>query len=123
MNNFENALDSHLKSIADRNLSAFSDFLHPTLNCIIILPNGHMIEGYEGIVDFHKEWFADSDWRMDVKILDTITFENAGYALMDIVYHDIDENGNPYELKYFLSLIFNKIDDRWFLIRDQNTLK
>jgi len=123
MNNFESALDLHLKSIADRNLSAFSEFLHPSQNTIIILPNGDMIDGFENVVDFHREWFEDSDWRMDVKILDTFTIDNVGYALLDVIYHDLDESGKPYELKYFLSLLFNKIDGKWILIRDQNTMK
>jgi len=123
MNSFKSALDLHLKSIADRNLTAFSEFLHPSQDSIVILPNGHMIVGFEDIVNFHKEWFDDPDWRMDVKIIDTFTTEDVGYALLDVIYHDFDENGSPYELKYFLSLIFNKTDDKWILIRDQNTLK
>ena len=123
MNNFKHALDLHLQSITDRDISTFSEFLHPAQNSIIILPNGHMIEGYEDIINFHKGWFKDLDWRMDVKIIDTFTTQSIGYALLDIIYHDLDENGKPYELKYFLSLLFNRIDDKWILVRDQNTLK
>ncbi|MCL2353681.1 MAG: nuclear transport factor 2 family protein [Defluviitaleaceae bacterium] len=123
MNDFESVLNVHLKAIADRDLSVFSKFLHPSQNIIIILPNGNIIEGFESVVNFHKRWFEDLDWHMDVKMLDIITIDNVGYALLDVIYHDLDEDGNPYELKYFLSLLFNKINNRWFLIRDQNTLK
>lgn len=123
MNNFENALELHLKSIKDRDIAVFSDFLDPSQNSIIILPSGDMISGYENIIDFHKQWFEDLDWHMDIEIIDTFAIESVGYALLDIVYHDLDEEGNHYELKYFLSLIFNQIDGKWILIRDQNTLK
>jgi len=123
MNHFENALDLHLKSIADRNIAVFSEFLHPSQNCIIILPSGHMLEGFENIMNFHKEWFEDTDWRMDVKIIDIFATDNIGYALLDVIYHDVDEGGNPHELNYFLSLLFTKIGNNWVLIRDQNTLK
>ena len=123
MNDFETAVKAHLKAIEERNLSAFSEFLHPAHNCIIILPNGDMIEGFETILSFHEEWFKDPDWRMGVKVIDMLAADNTGYVLLDIVYHDLDENGNPYEIKYFLSLLFTKVDDKWILIRDQNTLK
>ena len=123
MSNFEIAVKAHLKAIAERNLSAFSEFLHPSHNCIIILPNGSMIEGHENVLNFHKEWFEDLDWRMDVKTMDIFTVGDIGYVLMDVVYHDLDEGGNPYEMKYFLSLLFMKIEDKWILLRDQNTLK
>jgi len=82
-----------------------------------------MIEGYENVLDFHKGWFEDPDWRMDVKTVDIFASGNTGYVLLDIVYHDLDENRNPYELKYFLSLLFMMIDGKWILLRDQNTLK
>jgi len=123
VSDFKNALDLHLSSIAKRDLAAFSEFFHPSQSSIIILPSGHMIEGFESIIDFHKDWFADADWRMETKILDTVVIESVGYALLDVIYHDLDENGKPYEMKYLLSLLFSKIDDKWILIRDQNTLK
>jgi len=123
MNKFEDALHLHLQSIENRDIEAFAEFLHPSLNSIIILPNGGMVEGFDNIVNFHREWFADFDWKMDVEVIDTFIAGSVGYALLDVVYHDLDENGQPYELKYFLSLLFNEIDGKWILLRDQNTLK
>ncbi|MCL2376158.1 MAG: nuclear transport factor 2 family protein [Defluviitaleaceae bacterium] len=123
MSNFESVVQVHLKAIAERDLAAFAEFLHPAHNCIVILPNGSVVEGYENVLDFHKNWFQDLDWRMDVEILDKFDADNVGYALLDVAYHDLDEDRNPYEMKYFLSLLFRKVDDKWILIRDQNTLK
>jgi len=123
MTRFEEAIKVHLKSIIDRDLPAFSVFLHHSENSLIILPNGDLIKGRDNILDFHKEWFKDTDWRMDAHIVDIFTTDDIGYALLDVVYHDIDEEGKPYELKYFLSLLFKQIDGKWFLLRDQNTLK
>ena len=122
-NNFESAVEAHIKTIAERNISGFSEFLHPSHNCIIILPNGDMVEGYENILDFHKGWFEDPDWCMDVKTVDIFTVDNTGYALLDVVYRDLDEDRNPYEMNYFLSLLFLNLEGKWILIRDQNTLK
>ena len=123
MNHFVNAVEAHLKSITERNLAAFSEFLHPAHDCIIILPNGNIVEGHENVLNFHKEWFKDLDWHMDIKTKDLFDTGNIGYALLDVVYHDLDEDKNPCEIKYFLSLLFMKVDGNWILIRDQNTLK
>ena len=123
MKHFETAVKEHLKSIAERDITAFSSFLHPSHKCIVILPNGDKIEGFENIVNFHKDWFEDPDWRMDAQIADIFTIDRIGYVLLDVVYRDMDENGSPYEMKYFLSLMFVQVDRSWFLLRDQNTLK
>jgi len=123
MSCFENAVQNHLKTIANRDLQGFSQYLHPDHHCIIILPNGNMIEGYEDIVSFHGDWFADTDWHMDTKVMDIFANDDMGYALLDVIYHDLDEFGKPYEMKYLLSLLFVKVDDNWILIRDQNTMK
>jgi len=123
MTNFENAVHAHLKAIAERDLAAFAEFLHPAHNCILIFPNGKLIEGYDDIINFHSEWFKDPDWHSDVQIVDIFDIGDIGYALLDTVYHDLDKDGKPYELKHFFSLLFRKVDGKWILIRDQNTLK
>ena len=123
MTNFEEVLTLHLQSIKDRSISKFSEFLHPSEKSMVILPNGSMIEGYENIIDFHKSWFEDTDWRMDTTIVDIFATNNMGYALLDVTYQDLNEEGQPYEMKYFLSLLFKKTNDKWILLRDQNTLK
>jgi len=123
VSNFESAVQIHLKTIVERDLAAFAEFLDPAHNCILILPNGNVIEGYEDIINFHEKWFQDLDWRQDVKIIDIFTIENIGYVLLDAAYQGLDKDKNPYELKHFFSLLFRKVGDKWILIRDQNTLK
>ena len=83
----------------------------------------NMIEGNADILDFHKEWFKEMDWRIEYQKLNIFANGNVGYALFDITYFDIEQNGSPYELKYLLSLLFINVDNKWVLIRDQNTLK
>jgi len=123
MERFEDIVAAHLKAIQERDLPAFSAFLDPSRNCILIFPGGQMTQGYENVLNFHKDWFEDPDWRMDCQLLDAFTIGSAGYALLDVVYKDLDQDGNPYELKYYLSLLFAKVEGRWILLRDQNTKK
>jgi len=120
---FKTALKRHLDAIINRDLAAFAEFLCPKRKCVVILPHGAYIEGYDEILDFHKEWFADTDWRMDIKEIDVSEIGGTGYALLDITYHDLNELGEPYVMHYFLSLLFENVDGKWILLRDQNTLK
>lgn len=122
-NDFNLALQEHLNSIKNRDINTFAKFFSPHHSAIVILPNGTKIEGNDEIIDFHKQWFEDADWHMETKTVDCFVVENMGYALLDVEYKDMDEDGKPYQMSYFLSMIFMKTEDRWILLRDQNTLK
>jgi len=108
MSCFESVVRDHLKAISDRDLQGFAKFLHTEHSSIIILPNGSIVEGYEDIISFHEDWFADTDWHMETKVMDIFANDNMGYALLDVIYHDLDECSKPYEMKYLLSLLSSK---------------
>jgi len=110
MEHFEEIIKLHIKSITERNLTTYLQFLHPSHNCIVILPNGRMIEGYDDILNLHKEWFEDLDWSMDAQIVDLFSDENTGYALLDVIYHDIGQDYNA-PIKLDRKILDFKIDD------------
>lgn len=123
MSTFKTALLNHIEAINNRDLQKFAEYLDPSRETVLILPNGHKIEGYNDILNFHNEWFSDKDWKMECHIINLLPDEKFSYSLLDVIYYDVDEDGKQYSLSYYLSLLFEKVDDRWILIRDQNTLK
>ena len=120
---FKTALQEHLNSIKNRDIDAFEKFFSPHYSAMVILPNGVKIEGNEEIIDFHKQWFEDDDWQMETRVVDCFEMENMGYVLLDVDYEDMDEDGKPYQMSYYLSMLFAKTNCGWVLLRDQNTLK
>jgi len=120
---FKEAVEAHLMAIQQRNVAVFSDYLHPEYECALILPTGCRYVGNDVIMDFHKEWFKDSDWQISYETVDTFCDGNFGYALLDVTYDDVSQDGEPYQLNYWLSLLFKKVDNKWILLRDQNTMK
>lgn len=121
--NFKESLENHLNTISSRNLEDFSRTLVKDDRLTFILPNGSVLNGFETIVDFHKDWFSDPDWRIETTLLKTVESVSSCTALLDVVYSDLDESGEPYQLNYILSLTFVFERDSWLLVFDQNTMK
>jgi len=121
--NFKEVVEAHLQTIQQRDIGTFSSYFHPEYECSLILPTGCRCVGNDAIVDFHKEWFKDTDWQMSYEIVDTFCGGDFGYALLDVTYDDVSQDGEPYQLNYWLSLLFKKVDNKWILLRDQNTMK
>jgi uncharacterized protein (TIGR02246 family) len=119
--NFAETLQTHLDAIQQRDIHAFLKTVAEDDNVTIILPTGTVVQGRAAVEEFHEVWFADPDWRMDVTVLRTIETSEMAFALLEIDYHDLDPNGQPYHKRYYLSLIFALYDDRWLLVHDQNT--
>lgn len=122
-NNFLTTLNQHLDAIQSRNLALYEKTIAHSPDLMLILPNGKQIKGFDKILDFHKEWLNDQDWKMEYAIINHYNSHQIGYALLEITYYDLDENGNSYTMKYLLSLIFEKMEGQWKLIYDQNTMK
>ncbi|WP_405618611.1 SgcJ/EcaC family oxidoreductase [Streptomyces sp. NBC_01511] len=118
---FTTALDHHLTTVRDRDLDAFMATVHT--DATFILPNGRVLEGADEIRAFHKGWFADPDWTMNTEVTRTLTQGDTAIVVLAVDYHDLDEDGKPYRLSYFLSLTFARAtgDGDWLLLHDQNT--
>lgn len=118
---FRVTLSYHLESLRERKLD---DYLKTVCldKVFLIMPNGSVINDGDKFIEFHKEWFADTDWEMDCEILKIVEGTELAYTLIEVLYKDIDEEGNPLSMNYYLNLTFRKIGDRWLLVHDQNTV-
>jgi ketosteroid isomerase-like protein len=115
------AVAFHLQTITNRNLEAFQKTVVQDGRLRVILPNGQLLKNFSEIITFHQNWFADPDWSMNVNIQQSIQTAAMGYVFCDVVYHDLDQEGQPYQLTYWLTLTFIHEEGRWLLIHDQNT--
>ena len=117
---FAEALHEHLAALAAKDAEAFLATVHDEVT--LILPTGALLTGKDAVAAFHRDWFGDPDWRMDVEVLRTTTAGGTGVAVLRVEYHDLDAAGAPYELRYLLALVFaQRADGGWLLLHDQNT--
>lgn len=118
---FKSTLELHLDSMRSKDLNKFMSTVKLE-DIILIMPNGTLIRGKEEFIELHKNWFADKDWDLNYKILNTEESIEIAYGLATIDYKDCDAEGNIIKMNYYLNLIFRKQDGKWLLIHDQNTI-
>jgi uncharacterized protein (TIGR02246 family) len=119
---FAEALDRHLAAIAARDAESYLATVHDDVS--LVLPNGTLLGGRTAVAEFHRDWFSDPDWQMDVTVLHTATAGGTAVAVLDVDYRDVDAAGEPYAKQYLLGLVFTRDDaGTWLLLHDQNTFR
>lgn len=118
--NFNQAVEQHMQAMMHKDIASFTDTIHPT-NITLILPNGKLIQKRKEFIQFNQDWFDDPDWKITYDRIRSHESEKMGFAVFLIHYDDLDEKGNPYHQDYYLHLIFEKEEDNWLLVHDQNT--
>ncbi|MCF6409793.1 YybH family protein [Pseudalkalibacillus salsuginis] len=119
--NYQSVIKKHLKAIQQKDLASFSRTLSKIVDVSVVMPNGHFVEGYEKVIDFHKDWFQDPDWTFQYTMVREEISRDMGYSVVKVNYDDRDQNGEPYNKQYYLTLVFRKMTDSWYLVHDQNT--
>lgn len=119
--NFEETLEKHLTAVRTRDLESFLETVAKDGTLTVILPNGRLLTDFSEIEELHHDWFGDGDWRMHYEVVSTHEAEGFGTALLKVRYLDVDAHGDPYEMHYFLFLVFEHRGSEWLLIHDQNT--
>ncbi len=118
---FKKVLEVHLKAIKDKDLNLFITTISEQ-DVTLIMPNGALICGRENFIEFHKDWFSDKDWDLNYEIIKQEEGEEMSVVLLKVEYKDINPEGKEYSLNYYLTLLFKKIEGKWGLIYDQNTI-
>ncbi len=117
---FKDALQLHLDSIQKKDLDSFSSTISEDTITLIMM-NGTIIDDRNKFMEFHKDWFSDEDWKLNYEIIRMDETDKMAYALLAVHYEDIDIEGKPVFMKYYLNLIFKKYKENWLLVFDQNT--
>lgn len=118
--NFTAVLEQHLQSITEKNIEYYLTDLSEE-NISMILPNGNLKAKFQEIKQLQKDWFDESGWKFEYKILRTSEGEKIAYALLDVDYYMLDEQNTRDYRPYFLMLVFEKENDDWKLSHGQST--
>jgi ketosteroid isomerase-like protein len=113
---FSTLVEYHLKTIRNRDVEGLLSTVHDSVT--LIFPDGNKLVSKKKFEAFHREWFADENWKMNTTILNTVEAPTISYAFVRYAYQD-NESG-PHRENYLL-LIFKKVQGHWLLLHDQNT--
>jgi uncharacterized protein (TIGR02246 family) len=116
---FTEAVDRHLAAVTGRDLEGYRATLHPDVSLVML--DGRLLAGRDAVLDLHRAWFGDPDWSWTLTPVRSAVAGETGVAVYAVAYHDLDADGQPYELSYLLGLTFVRVDGAWLLLHDQNT--
>ena len=116
---FYSALTEHLNSVINKDFETLKTTLpEPNEPMILILPNGSLTTTAKEFLDIHKDWFQDSTWTIDFKIIKTNNTSNFGIALVESTYREPERFGKPYFNKMLITYAMKKNKDKWLVIND-----
>ena len=115
---FEPALQRHLDSITNRDIETYIELLTQRDDFTIVFPNGYRTTTRDDAIEFHREWFADPNWRMTFDEVTRIESEDTATVMFRTSYRDSEE-GTPRDS--WLTLYFQLEEGSWLLVHDQNT--
>ena len=120
--NFRETLSGHLEAVQTRNLNALTQTLPPEGPLLLIFPKGNSTNTVADFIEFHRKWFADTDWT--VAYVEMLRHESSdlGTAIIRASYTDKTVCGDPVSYDVWINLVFRKLIKRWCLVQDQNTI-
>jgi Domain of unknown function (DUF4440) len=114
------ALLVHVRAVQTRDLAALERTITESEELDLILPNGKRTTTRKAYVDFHREWFKETNWTWTLQPVATI--RAADMAIITARTHYEEKNGaETTSSETWLSLTFRREKDGWRLVHDQNT--
>lgn len=118
INSFAAVHEIHVTAILERDLDAYRATLGNYDGKMMILPDGNVWDTTAEVVEGHVQWFADSSWTFDHRLVHTLASDSFGLAVHEVRVNRPEQPGEP----FLLSMLFAPdTTGCWTLIHDQNT--
>ncbi len=111
-------LEKHLNAVSNKDLISLKSTMSPEGKMQLILPGTEIMHSVDSFMEYHEEWFQDTSWTFETKILNTEIGDKIGIAITEIVYREPDRNGEPYFNRMIVSYGLEKYNDQWYIIKD-----
>ncbi|UOB18629.1 YybH family protein [Abyssalbus ytuae] len=115
---FMATMQKHLDAVSNRDLIALKSTMAPNGKMQLILPKTEIIQGVEEFMEYHRVWFKDSLWTFETNILNTEIGHKFGMVITEIIYREPERNGQPYFNRMIVSYDLEKINGKWYIIKD-----
>ena len=115
---FVSTMRKHLDAVSNRDLATLQSTLSPDGKMQLILPDTEIMYSAEAFMNYHEEWFQDTTWTFETRLLNTEIGEKIGMAITEIVYREPDRNGKPYFNRMTVSYVLKKVAGQWYVIKD-----
>ncbi|GHB60166.1 hypothetical protein GCM10007390_12350 [Persicitalea jodogahamensis] len=115
---FRTTMQKHLGAVANKDLATLKSTLSPDGKMVLILPQTEITNTVDEFMKYHQEWFQDTTWTFETKILTTEIADSLGMAITEIVYREPERYGKPYFNRMIVSYDLKKSGNSWYVIKD-----
>ena len=115
---FKKTLKTLLAAIENRDLDSLKSTMPLNGEIQLILPRSQIKNTVDEFVSLHQEWFKDSTWTMETKIINTKIGDKIGMAVTEAMYREPNRNGVPYFNHMIVSYVLEKTNSQWYIIQD-----
>ncbi|MEL6810965.1 MAG: nuclear transport factor 2 family protein [Bacteroidota bacterium] len=115
---FKPTLEKHLNAVSNRDLVSLKSTLSPKGDMSLILPGTEMKSSTDEFIEFHMAFFKVPNWTFETRILETKVGSKFGTAIVEAMYREPDRNGKPYYNRMMVSYVLEKINGKWYVIKD-----
>lgn len=112
----QRTVEAYVEAVENRDLEGVLATITTSDSLPLIFPDGTILRTRQQYVDFHREWFADEGWTMEMEQVSLLEQGGLGIALMRTTYTD---SAGPRQA--YLVLTFGRENGEWRLVFDQNT--
>lgn len=118
---FKRTAENFLKSINDKDFKSLREFLPKSGPIVGIMCDGSILDTVEEYIEFHEEWFEDTQWSISHDIVFLEESSEMAYAVAESDYFDKDEDGEPYSMSLITTCIMRLVEGQWVVTLFQQT--
>lgn len=115
---FVTVLRKHLDAVEQKDLKTLKSTMSPNGNMELIQPSMEVINGVDGFMKFHQDFFKHPNWSIKFTITSKNVGERIGVATTETVYQEPERNGKPYSSRMTVTYTLEKINNEWYIIKD-----
>ena len=115
---FKARLNTHLNAVSQKDLVTLKSTLSPSGKMQLILPGSEIKEGVDAFMEYHTEWFQDTNWIFETRILNTQIGDSLGNAVTEIVYKEPNRDGKPYFNRMIVTYLLEMYHGEWYVVQD-----
>jgi len=115
---FVETIEKHLNAVSNRDVASLKSTMSPEGKMQLILPSSEIINSVDGFMDYHTEWFQDTVWTFETKVINTEIGDKMGIAITEVIYREPERNGAPYFNRMTVSYALEKLENKWYIIKD-----
>lgn len=115
---FKARLNTHLNAVSEKDLATLKTTLSPSGKMQLILPGSEIKEGVDAFMEYHTEWFQDTNWTFETRILNTSIADSLGNAVTEIIYKEPNRDGKPYSNRMIVTYLLEMYHGEWYVVQD-----